>query len=383
MSKIRYGIIGFGVQGSLYAKLISTVPGLKRDAELVAICDIDEKKREKAKNKYPSAKIYDDFKALIDSKNIDVVMVEVPHYHHAEMAIYALEHGTNVICDKPAGVYTKQVREMNEVAEKHPGLLFSMMYNQRTNPLYRYAKKAIETHDIGDVARIVWIVTDWYRNQRYYDSGGWRGTWNGEGGGVLTNQCPHQLDLFTWLAGQPISVQATVSTINRNISVENDVTAYCKFAGGATGVLITSTHDYPGTNRLEITGTKGKIVIEKGKLVHTRLSLTEAEYNANPDKPVVSETKRYTKATLRLKKEYRMLPEHAGIIANVNDVLNKRSSKLIAPGKEGIVGLTFSNAIYLSGWTGKEVVLPIDEEEYLVELEKKKEQEDISFKNKK
>lgn len=200
---------------------------------------------------------------------IDVVMVETPHYFHPQIAIDAMKAGLNVLCDKPAGVYTKQVREMNEEAKKHPELLFGMMFNQRTNPLYIKAKEIIDSGRLGKLTRIVWIITNWYRPRAYYAQGGWRGTWWGEGGGVLLNQCPHQLDLFTWLAGLPVSVTATASTVGRDISVENDVTAYCKFANGATGVFITSTHDAPGTNRLEITGEGGKIVIENGKLVFT------------------------------------------------------------------------------------------------------------------
>ena len=202
-----------------------------------------------------------------------------------------------MLCDKLAGVYTRQVREMNRAAEEHPDLLCGMMFNQRTNPLYIKAKEIVSSKQFGSLKRIVWIITNWYRPKAYYDQGGWRGTWWGEGGGVLLNQCPHQLDLFTWIAGLPKSVIATASTRGRDISVENDVTVQCKFENGATGVFITSTHDAPGTNRLEITGDGGKIVIEGGDDIEfvdpnltnlvAKVSCKEVIRYGNSDKKVV------------------------------------------------------------------------------------------------
>lgn len=267
--EIRYGIVGIGKQGTLYTKIFTKLSGLVKGAKLTAVCDILPERRKYAEENLKGVKVFDNYHDMFASGLIDVVMVETPHYFHPQIAIDAMKAGLNVLCDKPAGVYTKQVREMNEEAKKHPELLFGMMFNQRTNPLYIKAKEIIDSGRLGKLTRIVWIITNWYRPRAYYAQGGWRGTWWGEGGGVLLNQCPHQLDLFTWLAGLPVSVTATASTVGRDISVENDVTAYCKFANGATGVFITSTHDAPGTNRLEITGEGGKIVIEKGKLVFT------------------------------------------------------------------------------------------------------------------
>ena len=191
----------------------------------------------------------------------------MPHYQHPPLAIEAFEHGKHVMCEKPAGVYTLQVREMMAAADKHPELTFGMMFNQRTNCLYRKAKELIEEGAIGEMKRMNWIVTDWYRTQFYYDSGAWRATWAGEGGGVLLNQCPHQLDLLQWLCGLPVKVHAfTHEGKWHDIEVEDDVTAYLEFAGGATGVFVTTTADAPGTNRLEITGEEGKLVLENGVL---------------------------------------------------------------------------------------------------------------------
>ena len=265
MNTVRFGIVGIGKQGTLYTKFFTKAGSVLKGAKLTAVCDIDEGRRAYAEKNLPGVKVFSDYKEMFASGLIDAVMVETPHYFHPQIAMDALDAGLNVLCDKPAGVYTKQVRELNEKAKQHPDLLFGMMFNQRTNPLYIKAKQIIDSGELGEMKRIVWIITDWYRPKAYYDQGGWRGTWNGEGGGVLLNQCPHQLDLFTWLAGMPETVTSQLATRGRDISVENDVTAMCTFKNGASGVFITSTHDAPGTNRLEITGDCGKIVIEKDK----------------------------------------------------------------------------------------------------------------------
>ncbi len=378
MDKVRYGIVGIGKQGSFYAKILTKMKWLIKGAELTAICDISEERRDWAKANLPNVEIFTDYNEMFASGLIDVVMVNTPHYFHPEIAIAGFEAGLNVLCDKPAGVYTKQVRDMQASAKAHPDQLFGMMFNQRTNPLYIKAKEIIESGQLGELTRIVWIITNWYRPRAYYAQGGWRGTWSGEGGGVLINQCPHQLDLFTWLAGLPVSVTATTSTIGRDINVENDVTAYCKFEGGATGVFITSTHDAPGTNRLEITGTGGKIIIERGKLIFTKNEVFEPDFSVTNERFMGKpKTKKYKYGLISgiLKHLFSRPPQHLGIIKNYTNFLLGKTDKFMAPGEEGIIGLTFSNAIHLSGWLKKEVIIPLDEDLFISELEKRKEEE--------
>lgn len=377
MDKVRFGIVGIGKQGTFYTKIFTKLKGLVKGAQLTAVCDIAPDRRKWAQENLKGVEVFENYQDMFDSGLCDAIMVETPHYFHPEIAMAAMRANLNVLCDKPAGVFTQQVRQMNEEAEKHPDLLFGMMFNQRTNPLYIKAKEIIESGKLGNLKRIVWIITNWYRPKAYYAQGGWRGTWWGEGGGVLINQCPHQLDLFTWLAGLPVSVSATTSTVGRDINVENDVTAVCKFANGATGVFITSTHDAPGTNRLEITGDGGKIVIEGGKLTFTQNAEMEPDFSQHNTvfmgKP---KTKKYKYSGighyLRL---FKYPPQHIGIIKNYTDYLLKKTDTFIAPGKEGIVGLTLSNAIHLAGWTHKEVKIPLDESEYIAELEKRKQEE--------
>ena len=377
MNKVRFGIIGIGKMGSQHCLRFTN--GLIKNAVLTAVCDIAPERKKWAEEKLAPKGIafFDDYKALIDSGLTDAVLIATPHYFHPVMAIYALEHGQHTLIEKPAGVYTKAVREMNETAAGHPELVFGIMYNQRTNKLYRFAKELVESGRLGTIKRINWIITNWYRPQAYYDQGGWRGTWAGEGGGVLINQCPHQLDLFQWLGGMPVSVTAHAEVgKNRNINVENDVTAFMEYASGATGVFITSTHDFPGTNRLEIDADKGKLVIDGSKLTFTELEISETEFNATNKKFMPRIPSRKIKKRIGLLGQAKMFlfEQHTGILNNfVSAIINK--TPLIAPGADGIKGLTISNAIHLSAWTGEKVEIPFDEDKFIAELEKRKAEE--------
>ncbi len=379
MEKVRYGIIGVGKQGSKYALILTT--GLVKNGTLTAVCDIEEERLNWAKDKLApkGIKVFIDYKEMVESGLVDAVLVETPHYDHPEIAKYTLSKGIHTLIDKPAGVFTKSIRELNEYAsiKAKDGVKFGIMYNQRTNPLYKYAKELVDAGRIGDIKRINWIITDWYRPQAYYNQGGWRGTWEGEGGGVLINQCPHQLDLFQWLGGMPKKVRGYAQYgKNRDIAVENDVTAYMEYENGATGLFVTSTHDFPGTNRLEIDGEKGKLVIEKNKLEFTELQVSESEFNATNTKFMPSiPSKKIVKKMSKLREGLMYIHEqHCGIMKNfTNHVLNGEA--LIAPGEEGINGLTISNAIHLSSWLGKEVTLPLDEDLYIEELNKRIEEE--------
>lgn len=375
MDKLRYGIIGIGKMGSTHAKKIFN--GVDSNSTLTAVCDIDSKCIEWAKKTLSGVKVYTDYKELLQDNNVDAVIVATPHYLHPVIGKEALIACKHTLIEKPAGVYTAAVRELNEVALAHPDLKFGIMYNQRTNMLYLEAKTIIERGELGELKRINWIITNWYRPQAYYDQGGWRGTWAGEGGGVLINQCPHQIDLFQWLAGMPVKVRGYAQYgKNRNINVENDVTAYMEFANGGTGVFVTSTHDFPGTNRLEIVGDGGKIVIEGNTMVYDKLTIKESEFNKNnkefmPDIP-----------STRVKKTYGLVKQikdaktgqHMFIIRNFSRAVLS-GEKLMAPGIEGIRGLTLSNAIHLSSWLDKEVLIPFDEELFIKELEQKKAEE--------
>ncbi|EGG38660.1 Gfo/Idh/MocA family protein [Paenibacillus sp. HGF5] len=364
MEQVRVGVIGLGM-GFSHAR--SLAAGRISGARLSAICDLNAAKQEEARATLPSdVKIWSDADAMISSGEIDAVIIATPHYAHPQVAIACLNQGLHVLIEKPAGVYTKQVREMNRAAETS-GKVFSIMYNQRCNPLYKKLRELIEAGELGEVRRMNWIVTNWYRSQSYYDSGGWRATWAGEGGGVLINQSPHQLDLWQWTTGMmPKRIRAFCSFGKyRNIEVEDDVTAYAEYENGATAVFITTTGEAPGTNRYEVTGDRGKIVIEDGKLTFWRLRVPEPEFN-----------QQYTggfgepecwKCEVPISGDN---PQHNGIIQNFADAI-LHGTPLIAPGEEGIHGLTLSNAMHLSTWTDNWVDLPLDEDLYYEMLQER------------
>ncbi|MCR2821539.1 Gfo/Idh/MocA family protein [Lederbergia panacisoli] len=365
MDQVRIGVIGMGNMGSSHAKNI--FDGHVKGAILTAICDERPDRIQWAEGVFGDRvqrfSSYDEFFA---NPNIDGVIIATPHYDHPLLAIKAFERGLHVLSEKPAGVYTKNVREMNEAAKKS-GKVFSMMFNQRTNPLYQKVRELISSGELGEIKRTNWIITNWYRSQSYYDSGGWRATWAGEGGGVMINQSPHQLDLWQWTTGlMPKRVRA-FSGFGKyhDIEVEDDVTAYVEYENGATGVFITSTGEAPGTNRFEIAGDRGKLVVEDNKLTFSRLRQSEREFNRmykggfgepecwNIDIPIHGRT-----------------ADHLGIMNNwVDAILN--GAELLAPGEEGIKSLAISNAVYLSSWMDDWVDMPIDEDLFYEKLQEK------------
>ncbi len=375
MKKVKVGIIGVGNMGSGHARMFTN--GSCPDFELTAICDINPDRlaaclkmigNECAKSgrDLPEIKTFTDAIEMLDAGILDAVTVAVPHYSHPKYVIAAIERGIHVVCEKPAGVYTKQVREMNAVADKHPEVTFAMMFNQRTDCVYRKMKEIISSGRLGEIKRVNWIITNWYRPQCYYDSGAWRATWSGEGGGVLLNQCPHQLDLWQWICGMPVKVDAHLHYGKwHDIEVEDDVSAYVEYANGATGVFITSTGDAPGTNRFEILCDKGKLVCEDGKLTLDENTVAESEFRVT------------TKSSFSAPEHHKVSvetdgksPQHVGVFnAFAGHLL--RGEPLIADGREGINGLTISNAMHLSSWLGHPVEIPFDEELYYEELMKR------------
>ncbi|THG90265.1 hypothetical protein AJ85_11710 [Alkalihalobacillus alcalophilus ATCC 27647 = CGMCC 1.3604] len=272
MEKIRVGVIGVGSMGTSHVNYL--VEGEIEGAILTALLEQRLEKKEELERCYPGVQIFQDEDLFFQQAEVDAILIATPHYDHPRLAIKAFEHQMHVLTEKPAGVYTKQVRGMNEAAEKS-GKVFSIMYNQRTNPLYQKVRDLIQTKELGEIRRINWIMTSWYRSQSYYDSGEWRATWAGEGGGVLINQCPHQLDLWQWMTGMmPAKIRSFCSFGKyRDIEVEDEVTAYAEYENGATAVFITTTAEAAGTNRLEIVGEQGKIVVEHGTLTFWRLRI--------------------------------------------------------------------------------------------------------------
>ena len=368
MKEVRYGIIGLGNQGSTYIKEFFN-KGKVANAKITALCDINPDKIALAKEYTKGQKIefFTDYKIMLESGLVDAVMVETPHYSHPEIAQECLNRGIHALVEKPAGVYAKQVKEMNATAGKSHAL-FGMMFNQRTNCVYRKMREMIADGEIGELQRVVWVITNWYRPQAYYDSSNWRATWCGEGGGVLINQCPHQLDLLQWVVGEmPETVHGFCGYGKwHDIEVEDEVTAYFRYKNGATGVFITTTGEAPGGNRLEISGTRGKLLCENDKIEFYRLSEDINEFSARNE--VLFGSPEVEKIDVETDGEN---PQHLGIINNfTQSILGKE--KLFVDGTDGLRGVELMNAIEYSGWHGgAETHVPVNEDEYIAELNKK------------
>ena len=377
--KVKLGIIGYGAEGGMYAGFFkNNDERLNDNIELAAVCDNDPAKKAKVAEDFPGLPFFDNYLDLLESGIVNAIVTTVPHYDHCVMGIAALERGIHLLGEKPAGVYTKDVERLIETSKKHPETTFAIFFNQRTNPLYRRVKQLMDEKAIGDLQRATWIITTWWRPQGYYNQSAWRATWGGEGGGVLVNQAPHQLDLLQWICGKPEKVYAKLQYgAGRNIVFENEVNALLDFGNGATGSFITCTNDIVGTDRFEIFGTKGKIIVEDSKkLIVKQLTAPEAELSENMDMQDVMRLfmgqvnmEDYVKVT----EEEFVTPQglqHISVLNNFADhIVN--GEPLLANGEEGINGVTLANAMHLSSWLDKEVDYNVDGDLYLAELNKR------------
>jgi len=354
MDTVRIGIVGIGGMGSFHAQYLQK--GEVPNAKLVAVCDVAPERLAWAReNLGEGIQTFESAEALLGANVADAVLIATPHYFHPPIAVKAFDRGLHVLSEKPAGVHTRQVRLMNEAAARS-GKAFGLMFNQRTLGIYQKLKELIAAGELGELKRSVWIMTSWYRAQSYYDSGGWRATWGGEGGGVLINQCPHNLDLWQWICGMPARVRAFVAFGKyHDIEVDDDATAYVEYPNGATGLFVTTTGEAPGTNRLEVTGDNGKIVLEHNSLTFWRTR-----------EPVSHHIKSFKGGFGEPECWKCEIPFRSGggghqavTKAWVDAIL--KGTPLIAPGEEGIKSLQISNAILLSAWTDAWVDLPVDE----------------------
>lgn len=364
MDKVRIGIIGIGNMGSSHLQRLNK--GDVPEMVAAAVCDINTDRLEWAEKNYPDIPRFDDAEKMMDSGLVDAILVAVPHYDHPRLSIMGMNKGLHVMCEKPAGVYTKQVKEMNEVS-KHCNVKFGMMFNQRTNCLYRKLREIVQSGTYGEIRRTSWIINSWYRSQNYYDSGAWRATWSGEGGGVLLNQCPHQLDLWQWICGMPSKVYTKMHFGKwHDIEVEDDVTTYVEYPNGAVGTFTTTTGDAHGANRFEITLDRARIVCEG-----TTIKIWEFEI---PTSEHIKTSIGFAQPTI--------LAEHVinctGSNEQHNGVLKAfaaailRDEPMTADGTEGINGLTLSNAMHLSAWLNKDIeIATFDDELYYNELMKR------------
>ncbi|HEV7298866.1 MAG TPA: Gfo/Idh/MocA family oxidoreductase [Tepidisphaeraceae bacterium] len=355
MNDVRIGIIGFGNMGQAHAGYMATVKG----AKIGAIGDVDDAKRKSAAEKY-GVPTFAHHRELLASGTCDAVIVATPHYDHVPVARDAFEHKLHVMIEKPVAVSVTAAREINEAAARHPNLRFGIMYNQRTNPLYRKMRDLIAEGELGEVTRVTWIVTNWFRTWTYYGSGGWRATWAGEGGGVLINQCPHNLDLLQWITGLMPNRVTAVGFVGKThpIEVEDEMSAILEYPNGAIGHFVTSTGEAPGTNRLEICGDRGKMISEDGKLTFFRTRASVSETNKTSSNGFTSpETWKFD-----IPIHHNSEMEHKIVTQRFVDVIRqgRPNSDLFAEGTEGVRGLEIGNAMMMSGLNRQPITLPMD-----------------------
>ena len=361
MDKVKLGIVGVGNMGSYHARYLQG--GKIKGMELAAVADTDPAKLQP----FTALQTFTDSRALIRSGAVDAILIATPHYDHTTIAIDALQQGLHVLVEKPIAVHKADAERMIAAYQKRPkkSQVFGAMFNQRTDPHYRRTRDLIQRGELGTINRVVWIITNWFRPEAYYRSGGWRATWRGEGGGVLLNQCPHNLDLLQWLCGMPKRIRAFCHLGKyHDIEVEDDVTAYLEYATGATGVFIATTGEAPGTNRLEITGDRGKIVIEDSKVTWTRT-----------EQPVSEFTKTATGAFASPEIWNVDIPvhgnggQHQEITQNFADAI-REGKPLLAPAIEGINAVELACAMLYSSALDKTIELPLNSTAYERHLKK-------------
>ncbi|MDX2055962.1 MAG: Gfo/Idh/MocA family oxidoreductase [Polyangiaceae bacterium] len=352
MEKVRLGIIGLGSMGSAHARWIleGKVPGL----ELAAVADIAPEQLAP----FPTARHFETGGAMFASKSVDAVLIATPHFFHTTLGIEALAAGLHVLTEKPISVHKADCERLI-AAHTDKSLVFAAMFNQRTDPRYIKLRELIQSGELGTIRRVQWTVTNWFRSDAYYASGGWRATWAGEGGGVLLNQCPHNLDLFQWLFGMPSHMQAHCSFGRyHDIEVEDDVTAFMEFKGGATATFIASTGEAPGTNRLEIAADRGRVVFEHGKIEFLRtVCSNEAYCRTTSERWQGPDT-----WTVQIPVEGTG-DQHLGILRNFTEAV-LHGVPLIAPAEEGIYSVELANAMLLSAFEQRTVDLPLDAAHY-------------------
>ncbi len=354
---LRTAVIGIGNMGSAHARCIFS--GAISGMRLAAVCDLKPDRLSWAERELPGTRVFTDYRELIASGEADAVIIAVPHPFHSIIALEAMRAGLHALSEKPLDIRVSAAREAVRTGQE-TGKVFAVMLNQRTNPIFRRARDLVRSGGLGELKRSVWIITNWYRTQHYYDSGDWRATWLGEGGGVLLNQAPHNLDLWQWICGMPVEITARCDMARyHHIEVEDEATLLVRYQNGASGCFITSTGEYPGTNRLEISGTKGKIVLEDGKLRTWLLKEDEAvvRFSSDRSSPEIpleySEWKPDTEPSA-----------HAGILQNFADAV-LHGNALLSPAGDGLNELTLSNAAYLSAWQGGvSVPIPFDEDRF-------------------
>jgi predicted dehydrogenase len=362
--KISIGLVGLGNIGATHAKILKEM----NNVHIAGVCDLVQEKADTYAKELNTQSYYN-YKDLLEHSGLDAIIIAVPHYDHPTVALDAFARGVHVMCEKPIAVHLKDAQRMIDAYEDarklHPDLEFAIMFQERTLPFYRKVKSIVESGQLGKLTRATWIHTAWFRSQAYYNSGDWRATWAGEGGGILTNQCPHTLDMYQWLFGVPANItgHAHIGKYH-DIEVEDEVTAYFEHNNGMIGHLIVTTAELPGTNRMEIIGENGKLVLEDGKLVLHKNPISMLQYSNETDQ-------RFSKMEVErveIDVDVNAASGHKVVTNKFVERLLNGTGELIAHGVEGVGALTLANGIMLSSFQRQTVEVPIDADAFEAKL---------------
>ena len=364
---IRIGIAGIGFIAEEYIKLITA--GRIQNAEVRALSSRNLKHMEQVREKYQlDAALFTDYEQMLDSGLIDAVMICTPHFHHPGMAIKAIERGIHTMIEKPVGIFPEELNALAECLHAHPGVKAGVLYCRRTNPIFLQIKDFLDSGALGQLKRVTWIITNVsvYRTQAYYDTASWRGTYKGEGGGLLLNQVSHHIDMLVWLLGLPDAIQANCYTAReRHIEVENEVSITMEYSGQGVGQFISSTREFPGTNRLEISGSKAQLILENEKdLTIRKLGVDEADFNRTTNIPYAFIP--YEEEVIHF--DFYENPEIQARIVNNFLCAITDGTPIACPVEDAIRSQQFIQATYLSSWQNKKLTLPTDDAAYTEEL---------------
>lgn len=369
MEKVRAVVIGFGGMGRQYVEMLYA--GQIEGMVLAGVCCRNEKGQKELRECFPEAAIYKSVEeTFAHADEFDAAVIVTPHSTHVEIGKMAAAAGVHILMDKPAGISTKEVRELLAETEKN-GVSYGMIFNVRMNPVFFQAKKMIENGEIGKPCRALWMCNNWFRTPAYHNSSPWRSTWKGEHGGLLLNQCPHYLDIWQWLFGMPESVRASIDYGKYNdFTVDDNADLQFFYKDGLHGTFIASSGEAPGVNRLEIWGTKGLLRIENCEELTFDENIVSVEQFREENKEIYGMPK-HEKRTVSV--DWNQPLGYQKIFSDFAEHIRK-GTPLLVTGEDGLRTLMLTNGAYLSSWTDKKISFPIDDELYAALLKKKEEE---------
>ena len=355
---VRLGVVGPGNIGRKH--IDNVVAGHVPECAITALCSRHPPDAAIA----PGAQHFSSLEALLDSGRCDAVIVATPTCNHLQAGAAVLRSGLHLMMEKPLGLSIAEGEAL--LAQQGPAQVFALMLNQRTDPLFTAMRDCIDSGQLGELTRTQWTMTHWFRPEVYFKVSDWRATWKGEGGGLLLNQCIHNLDVYQWLCGMPASLHAFCRFGRyHDIEVEDEVSAFFSYASGASGVFVGSTGESPGVNRFDVIGDSGSLCFDGERLLLTQNAQSTQQYSRTT-RDMFGQPPSHTRDIT----PERAVNQHAIVLDNFVQAI-RNDEPLIAPAREGLNSLALANAMLLSSWENTAVDLPLDAARYQQALEQR------------